>query len=99
MQDPAIISMSSKGQVIIPKEIREHLGLHAGTKFVVITIGDTIILKPFDLPSMDEFDELIEEARRQAREAGLKPEDIKKTIKKVRRNNRSAKRKDDERSQ
>lgn len=98
MQDPVIISMSSKGQVVIPKEIREHLDLKVGTKFVLITIGDTIILKPLTLPSLDEFDELIEETRRQAREAGLKPEDIKKAIKKVRNNNRSVKREDDKRS-
>ena len=98
MREPVIISMSPKGEVVIPKKIRNQLGLKAGTQFVVITVGDTIILKPFDLNSMDEFDELIEEARRQAREAGLKHEDIRKTIKKVRESNRSVKRKDDERS-
>jgi len=98
MREPVIISMSSKGEVVIPKKIRNQLGLKAGTEFVVITVGDTIILKPFDLPSMDEFDELIEEARRHAREAGLKHEDIRKTIKKVRESNRSVKRKDNERS-
>lgn len=96
MQDPVIISMSSKGEVVIPKKIRNRLGLKEGTEFVVITAGDTIILKPFTSPTLDEFDKLIEEARRQAREAGLEPEDIRKTIRKVRRNNRSVKRGDDE---
>lgn len=74
MREPVIISMSSKGEVVIPKKIRNQLGLKEGTEFVVITVGDTIILKPFATPTMDEFDELIEDARRQAREAGLKAE-------------------------
>lgn len=35
-------------------------------------------------PSMDEFDALIGEARKQARKAALKPSDIKATIDEVR---------------
>ena len=31
-------------------------------------------------PSMDDFDTLIEDARKQARKAGLKPSDIKAVI-------------------
>ncbi|WP_371440183.1 AbrB/MazE/SpoVT family DNA-binding domain-containing protein, partial [Piscirickettsia salmonis] len=35
--------MSSKGQVVIPEEIRERLGLAAGVKFVVVGDKDTVI--------------------------------------------------------
>lgn len=37
-------------------------------------------------PSMDQFDDLIELARRQARRAGLKQKDVIKAIEKVRSN-------------
>jgi len=41
-----IIVMSSKGQVVIPKEIRESLGLKLGSKFNVKLDEKKIILEP-----------------------------------------------------
>ncbi len=37
--------MSSKGQIVIPEEIRNALHLKTGTKFVVIGEGDVVVLK------------------------------------------------------
>ncbi len=45
---------------------------------------DTTILNAISPPSMDEFDALIREARKQARTAGLRPSDIKAIIDEVR---------------
>jgi AbrB family looped-hinge helix DNA binding protein len=78
--------MSSKGQIVIPEKIRKQLGLKAGSQFVVVGSKDTVILKEISLPSMEEFDELITEARRQARKVGMKKIDISKAVKKARRN-------------
>ncbi|MBW1836200.1 MAG: hypothetical protein JRI99_04430 [Deltaproteobacteria bacterium] len=47
-------------------------------------VNDTVILKAISPPSMEEFDELIAEARRQARKAGMKQSDISKAIQKAR---------------
>jgi len=41
-----IIKMSSKGQVVIPKEIRDSLALKPGVKFNVRLDGKKIILEP-----------------------------------------------------
>jgi len=77
--------MSSKGQVVIPEEICMRLGLKAGDRFVVLGEKDTVTLKAITPPSLDEFDGLIAEARRQAREAGLKRSDISAAAAKARR--------------
>lgn len=45
---------------------------------------DTVIVKDTSPPPMDEFDTLIEEARKQARKAALKPSDIEAIIDEVR---------------
>ena len=71
----ATTKMSSKGQVVIPEEIRERLGLKAGSQFIVVGDRDTVILKTISPPSMEEFDDLIAEARRQGRLGGLKRSD------------------------
>ena len=80
----ATTKMSSKGQVVIPEEIRERLGLKAGSQFVVLGDGDVVILKILSAPSMDEFDAIISEARAQARRAGLKRSDITAAIERAR---------------
>ena len=77
--------MSSKGQVVIPEEIRERLGLKPGAQFVVLGDKDMVILKAIVPPSLEEFDELIVEARRQARQAGMKQSAISDAVAAVRR--------------
>ena len=84
MKTNATTKMSSKGQVVIPEEVRNALGLEAGSKFVVVGEGDVIILKRITPPSMSEYDDIIAEARRQARQAGMKRSDIAAAIKAVR---------------
>lgn len=84
MEELATTKMSSKGQVVIPEEIRKRLGLKVGSQFVVVGDKDTVILKAISPPSMKEFNKLIKEARRQAKLAGLKRSDISVAIAKVR---------------
>jgi AbrB family looped-hinge helix DNA binding protein len=84
MKAAATTKMSSKGQVVIPEEVRSALGLKTGSKFVVIGEGDVVILKVVTPPSMSEFDEIIGEARRQARQEGMKRSDVAAALKAVR---------------
>jgi AbrB family looped-hinge helix DNA binding protein len=84
MANVATTKMSSKGQVVIPEDIRKRLNLKAGSQFVVIGEKDVVILKAIAPPSMEEFDALIAEARGQAKRVGLKASDIKAAVAKVR---------------
>ena len=81
----ATTKMSSKGQVVIPEDVRENLGLHEGDQFVVIGKGDTVILKAITPPKMEEFESLLVEARAHAKRAGMKKTDVIRAIRKVRR--------------
>lgn len=85
MGNVSTTKMSSKGQVVIPENVRKQLNLKAGAQFVVVGDKDVVILKSISPPSMDEFDGLIAEARRQGRKAGLKKADIQKAILNARR--------------
>ena len=84
MESLATTRMSSKGQVVIPEEIRDRLGLKAGTQFVVVGNRDSVILKAISAPSVEEFNDLIGQARRQARRAGLKKSDVGAAVARVR---------------
>jgi AbrB family looped-hinge helix DNA binding protein len=77
----ATTKMSSKGQVVIPEEIRNRLGLGEGVQFLVLGEGDVIILKSLSTPSMKDFDRIVNKARKQAKSVGMKKTDIAKAIK------------------
>ncbi|MFO7584772.1 MAG: AbrB/MazE/SpoVT family DNA-binding domain-containing protein [Anaerolineales bacterium] len=76
----ATTKMSSKGQIVIPEEIRKKLNLKTGAQFVVVGGDDVVILKAIIEPDLDEFDALIQQARAQAKQAGLKRQDIESAI-------------------
>ena len=76
--------MSSKGQVVIPEAIRKQLNLKEGTQFIVVGEGDVVILKALTTPSLEPFEALIQQARRQADAAGLKRTDIANAVVKAR---------------
>jgi len=84
MASIATTKMSSKGQVVIPESIRKRLGLKEGAQFVVVGEKGVVILKTISPPSMNEFDDLIQEARNQARRAGMRKSDIVDAISKAR---------------
>ncbi len=84
METVATTRMSSKGQIVIPETIRKQLNLKEGAQFIVVGEGDVVILKAISAPNIDIFDELIQQARQQAKAAGLERDDLDKAIAKAR---------------
>jgi len=85
MNEAATTTLSSRGQVVIPEEIRSRLGLKAGAQFVVVGERDVVIFKVLEPPALSEFETLVRRARRATKQAGVKQADIAKAIAKVRR--------------
>jgi len=77
--------VSSKGQVVIPEEIRARLGLKTGAQFLVVGDRDVVILRVLEAPAMKEFKALVARARRAAKQAGLKRSDVSRAVARVRR--------------
>jgi len=84
MANVSTTKMSSKGQVVIPENIRKKLNLKAGSRFVVVGEKDVVILKNIAPPSLDEFGDLIAEARKKGKQAGIRKSDISDAISKAR---------------
>ncbi len=76
MANVSTTKMSSKGQIVIPEIIRKQLNLKPGSQFVVVGDKDVVILKSISPPALNEFDDLIAEARRKRKKVGLKKSDI-----------------------
>jgi len=86
---PMITAMSTKGQIVLPKQIRTALNLDAGTKFVVFSENNTILLKPITEPKPAEFDAVLNSFQSWAKKVGLTPPDINDAIHAVRKSNKS----------
>ena len=84
MVQPATTKLSSKGQVVIPEEIRKRLGLEAGAQFVVVGEGDVVVLKALKAPKMADFKRLLDRAQESAASAGLTEEGVERAIREVR---------------
>jgi len=76
MANVSTTKMSSKGQIVIPDIIRKQLNLKPGSQFVVVGDKDVVILKNISPPALNEFDDLIAEARRKGGKVSLKKSDI-----------------------
>jgi AbrB family looped-hinge helix DNA binding protein len=50
-----IIKVSSKGQIVIPREVRKKLGVKGGEKLLVLTRDDEIVLRKTRELTMDDI--------------------------------------------
>ena len=80
-----VTSLSTRGQVVIPNDIREKMKLEPGTKMIIIQEGDNILLKPIKTPRMSQFDKIIAIGDKVRNELNLKDSDVDKAIKNVRK--------------
>jgi len=83
-----LLTVSSKGQVVLPLSFRKETGITVGTKLAAYMVDDMIILKPIELPSLEQFSEQLDEARKWAASVGYKEEDVNSFIKDYRKKKR-----------
>lgn len=80
MSKLATTKLSSKGQVVIPEEIRNQMKLHTGDQFLVVAEKDVVILKAITPPDLRQYSSLIAKTRLAAKKAGLTKDAINKAI-------------------
>ena len=82
------IKMSSRGQIVIPRDIREELKASEGTIFSVVSSKDAIILKKISTPSKEELIKelgaIALEGRKRAEKLGIKESNVPELVQRVR---------------
>ena len=83
-----ITKMTSKGQVVIPQDIRDKIGVQEGERFFVYISDDSIILKRTKkleaAEGIKKFDIIFNSMWKTARKRGVTPSDVESEIKAVR---------------
>lgn len=69
---------SPKGQVVIPKRLRKQLKIEPGTKFAVYGRKDTLMFKKIEMPTVEDFEKLVDFGVKFAGRKGIKKEDVLK---------------------
>jgi AbrB family looped-hinge helix DNA binding protein len=68
--------IGEKGQLTVPKQFREDLGLGTGAPFAVLRLGDGLIL----LPEQRRFEHLCQKVSSRLTASGLAPKDLLATL-------------------
>ena len=83
-----VLTVSSKGQISLPVNIRRLLSINTGDKLVAYTSGDVIMLKNLKLPTAEEFEASLDEAQMWAASVDYTESDVNDIIKSVRKSKR-----------
>ena len=84
-----VLTVSSKGQVVLPASMRRELSITSGTKLAAYAVGDVIMLKMIEIPTERDFKSMLDEAQQWARDVGLTEDEVNNVIKSVRKNKRA----------
>ena len=84
-----VLSVSSKGQIVLPVEMRKKMSINAGAKLAAYSLGDMIMLKPISIPTEEDFKKSLDKAAEWAKDAGYKEEDVNDIVKSYRKSKRS----------
>ncbi|HLC19767.1 MAG TPA: AbrB/MazE/SpoVT family DNA-binding domain-containing protein [Candidatus Nanoarchaeia archaeon] len=76
--------ISSRGQIAIPVDIREHLGLEDGTKVLFFTENDTLLMKKVTEQS---FAQITKPLKLAAKKVGMKESDVSDIVHRFRKSN------------
>lgn len=77
--------LSTKGQVVIPQEIRQELSLEEGTPFAVIVQNNGILLKRIEMPKVKSWRKATRTFVEAAKKSSLSESDIEILIESARR--------------
>jgi AbrB family looped-hinge helix DNA binding protein len=80
------VQCDKRGQIVIPKDIRQELGITEGTGFWLYSVdGEGIILKKIEQEELGYSEKIISEMKEKSEKIGVKEKNIDKTIKKYKK--------------
>jgi AbrB family looped-hinge helix DNA binding protein len=90
MEKTDIVRMSSKGQIVIPQNLRQRLGIGAKSQLVVYQYADALIMKKLDVKDVEKRLQALYKRidARNAKYGELTDRDIQQEIEKYRKQKR-----------
>ena len=89
MRTKKLVRVSSKGQIVLPKQLRDKYDIGEGDYLVIYELSDDVMM--VGKSKSDIFDEIAEPIRREAERQGFTREELMDLIKTMRKEPRSNK--------
>lgn len=88
MSEIDVVTVSSRGQVSIPADVRRELDLEEGAKLLVVSKGDNILLKKVDESFVEKsLEDVLKPMWEDAEDAGIDEDDAEEIIDEHRQEN------------
>jgi len=75
-------TVSSRGQIAIPSDIRSHMDLNDGSKVIFVLVDDSLLIKKITSKTFEEITKPLKEA---ARKASLKEKNVPQIVHRFRK--------------
>jgi len=88
MSEIDVVTVSSRGQVSIPADVRRELDLEKGAKLLVVSKGDNILLKKVDESFVEKsLEDVLKPMWETAESAGIDEDDAEEIVDEHRQEN------------
>ena len=82
MAEEELVKMSGKGQLVVPRRIREKERFKSSDRFVAIEVKDGVLFKRVEIPQVKiEFESLSRDIQSHLRSRGVKQRDVAEAMK------------------
>jgi len=82
MTQEELVKMSEKGQLVVPRKIREKEGFRSSDRFVAIEVKDGVLFKRVEIPDVKiEFEALSRDIQSHFEERKVKQSDVAEAVK------------------
>ena len=75
-----IVKMSPKGQLVVPKAIREQIGFEPSDRFIAMAVEDGVIFKKIDIDVEQEYDRLSKQVQERFEREGIDEDAVEDAI-------------------
>lgn len=75
-----IVKMSPKGQLVVPKEIREQAGFKPSDRFIAMPVEDGVIFKKIDINVQEEYERLSQQVQERFERKGINEDDVEDAV-------------------
>ncbi|MBN2422814.1 AbrB/MazE/SpoVT family DNA-binding domain-containing protein [Candidatus Woesearchaeota archaeon] len=82
MTEIELVKMSPKGQLVVPKDIREMAGFKPSDRFIPFPVKSGVLFKKIKMPDLkQEYSKLASEIRQQFKEEKITEKDLEEAVK------------------
>ncbi len=79
---PKLVQCDSRGQIVIPKDMRQELGITEGDGFFIYSIGkEGLLLKKVKAEKLSENKEIVDAIASKSKKIGISKASLKKSVK------------------